>query len=138
VDYTVAVLVGLGLAELATMITTIYLHRVLSHKSIELHPAMTFFMRIGTWILTSNSPREWMAVHRKHHNFTDVAGIRTALTSRGIGRSWSPTSTTTGGRQTTTAPCRSMPPTFPTTVSTGCSGSSSEGTGDICGRRKVR
>jgi fatty-acid desaturase len=51
-------LVGLGLAELATMITTIYLHRVLSHKSIELHPAMTFFMRIGTWMLTSISPRD--------------------------------------------------------------------------------
>ena len=67
-------LVGLGLAELATMITTIYLHRVLSHKSIELHPAMTFFMRIGTWMLTSISPREWVAVHRKHHNFTDVEG----------------------------------------------------------------
>jgi stearoyl-CoA desaturase (delta-9 desaturase) len=74
VDYIVAILVGLGLAELATMITTIYLHRVLSHKSIELHPAMTFFMRIGTWMLTSISPREWVAVHRKHHNFTDVEG----------------------------------------------------------------
>jgi len=74
VDYVVAVLVGVGLAELATMITTIYLHRVLSHKSIELRPAMTFFMRIGTWMLISNSPREWMAVHRKHHNFTAVAG----------------------------------------------------------------
>ena len=73
-DYIVAILVGLGLAELATMITTIYLHRVLSHKSIELHPAMTFFMRIGTWMLTSISPREWVAVHRKHHNFTDVEG----------------------------------------------------------------
>ena len=73
-DYIVAVLVGLGLAELATMITTIYLHRVLSHKSIELHPAMIFFMRIGTWMLTSISPREWVAVHRKHHNFTDVEG----------------------------------------------------------------
>jgi fatty-acid desaturase len=58
VDYIVAILVGLGLAELATMITTIYLHRVLSHKSIELHPAMTFFMRIGTWMLTSISPRD--------------------------------------------------------------------------------
>ena len=34
-DYIVAILVGLGLAELATLITTIYLHRVLSHKSIE-------------------------------------------------------------------------------------------------------
>jgi len=74
VDYIVALLVGLGLAELATLITTIYLHRVLSHKSIELHPAMTFFMRIGTWMLTSISPREWVAVHRKHHNFSDVEG----------------------------------------------------------------
>jgi stearoyl-CoA desaturase (delta-9 desaturase) len=74
VDYIVAILVGLGLAELATMITTIYLHRDLSHKSIELHPAMIFFMRIGTWMLTSISPREWVAVHRKHHNFTDVEG----------------------------------------------------------------
>ena len=73
-DYIVAILVGLRLAELATLITTIYLHRVLSHKSIELHPAMTFFMRIGTWMQTSISPRESVAVHRKHHNFTDVEG----------------------------------------------------------------
>src|SRR5215217_2704436 len=28
----------------------------------------------GTWMLTSISPREWVAVHRKHHNFTDVEG----------------------------------------------------------------
>ena len=73
-DYMVAILVGLGLAELTAMITTIYLHRVLSHKSIELHPAMIFFMRIGTWMLTSISPGEWVAVHRKHHNSTHVEG----------------------------------------------------------------
>lgn len=73
-DYVVAVLVGLGLAEVATLITTIYLHRVLSHKSIQLHPAVTMFMRIGTWMLTSISPREWVAVHRKHHHFSDVEG----------------------------------------------------------------
>jgi stearoyl-CoA desaturase (delta-9 desaturase) len=70
----VAVLVGLGLAEVATLITTIYLHRVLSHKAIRLHPALTMFMRLGTWMLTSISPREWVAVHRKHHNFSDVEG----------------------------------------------------------------
>jgi stearoyl-CoA desaturase (delta-9 desaturase) len=74
VDYVVAILVGLALAELATLITTIYLHRVLSHKSIELRSGLTFFMRIGTWMLTSISPREWVAVHRKHHNFSDVEG----------------------------------------------------------------
>ena len=43
-EYVVAVLVGLGLAEVATLITTIYLHRVLSHKSIRLHPALTMFI----------------------------------------------------------------------------------------------
>ena len=73
-DYVVAVLVGLALAEVATLITTIYLHRVLSHKAIRLHPALTMLMRIGTWMLTSISPREWVAVHRKHHNFSDVEG----------------------------------------------------------------
>jgi stearoyl-CoA desaturase (delta-9 desaturase) len=74
VQYVVAVLVGLGLAEVATLITTIYLHRVLSHKSIRLHPALTVLMRLGTWMLTSISPREWVAVYRKHHNFSDVEG----------------------------------------------------------------
>ena len=73
-QYVVAVLVGLGLAEVATLITTIYLHRLLSHKSIRLHPALTVLMRLGTWMLTSISPREWVAVHRKHHNFSDVEG----------------------------------------------------------------
>ena len=72
--YLKAVLVGLGLAQLATLITTIYLPRVLSHKAIRRHPALTIFMRVGTWMLTSISPREWVAVHRKHHNFSDVEG----------------------------------------------------------------
>jgi stearoyl-CoA desaturase (delta-9 desaturase) len=74
VEYVVAVIVGLGLSQLAGLITTVYLHRVLSHKAIRLHPAMTMFMRIGTWMFTIVSPREWVAVHRKHHNFSDVDG----------------------------------------------------------------
>ena len=73
-QYVVAISVGLVLAEVATLITTIYLHRVLSHKAIRLHPALTLLMRLGTWMLTSISPREWVAVHRKHHNFSDVEG----------------------------------------------------------------
>ncbi|MDP9425787.1 MAG: fatty acid desaturase [Actinomycetota bacterium] len=72
--YLKAAGVGFGLSQAATLITTVYLHRVLSHKSIELHPAATTFMRFGTWMLTSISPREWVAVHRKHHNFSDEEG----------------------------------------------------------------
>jgi stearoyl-CoA desaturase (Delta-9 desaturase) len=74
VEYVVAVVVGLVLAEMALLITTIYLHRVLSHKSIRLRPAVTMFMRFGIWMLTDLSPREWVAVHRKHHNFSDIEG----------------------------------------------------------------
>ena len=73
-EYVVAVIVGLGLSQLAGLITTVYLHRVLAHKAIRLHPTLTMFMRIGTWMFTIVSPREWVAVHRKHHNFSDVEG----------------------------------------------------------------
>lgn len=73
-EYVIAVLVGFALAEVAGLITTVYLHRTMAHKSIRLHPAMTMLMRIGTWMLTIVSPREWVAVHRKHHNFSDVEG----------------------------------------------------------------
>jgi stearoyl-CoA desaturase (Delta-9 desaturase) len=73
-EYVVAVVVGFVLAQLAGLMTTIYLHRVLAHKAIRLHPAVTMVMRVGTWALTSIAPREWVAVHRKHHNFSDVEG----------------------------------------------------------------
>jgi stearoyl-CoA desaturase (delta-9 desaturase) len=73
-EYVVAIIIGFVLAEVATLITTVFLHRVLAHRSIRLHPAMTMIMRFATWTLTSISPREWVAVHRKHHNFSDVEG----------------------------------------------------------------
>ena len=73
-EYVVAVLVGFALSQVAGLITTVYLHRTLSHKALRLSPAMTMLMRIGTWMFTIVSPREWVAVHRKHHNFSDVEG----------------------------------------------------------------
>ncbi len=73
-EYVIAVLVGFALSQVAGLVTTVYLHRVLSHKSIRLHPALTMLMRVGTWMLTIVSPREWVSVHRKHHNFSDVEG----------------------------------------------------------------
>jgi stearoyl-CoA desaturase (Delta-9 desaturase) len=74
VEYVVAVLVGFGLSQVAGLITTMYLHRTLSHKALRLSPAVTMLMRVGTWMFTIVSPREWVAVHRKHHNFSDVEG----------------------------------------------------------------
>jgi stearoyl-CoA desaturase (delta-9 desaturase) len=66
-----AVLIGLVTAQLATYVTTIYLHRALTHRALRLAPGLTFACRVVTWLTTGIKPREWAAVHRRHHAFTD-------------------------------------------------------------------
>jgi stearoyl-CoA desaturase (delta-9 desaturase) len=68
------IVVGLVLAQVATWATSVYLHRALSHRAIELRPAAAFGFRALIWITTGVKPREWVAVHRKHHAYTDVEG----------------------------------------------------------------
>jgi stearoyl-CoA desaturase (delta-9 desaturase) len=70
----VAVLVGLAVCQFALFLTTIYLHRALSHKAITLAPPVAFAFRFLLWITTGIRPREWAAVHRRHHAHTDVDG----------------------------------------------------------------
>jgi stearoyl-CoA desaturase (delta-9 desaturase) len=65
---------GFVVAQIATLVTTVYLHRGLSHRALQLHPAAVFAARVLTWITTGIRPREWAAVHRKHHAFTDTDG----------------------------------------------------------------
>lgn len=70
----IAVLVGLAVSQAALFITTVFLHRNLSHKAITLSPAATMAFRVLTWVMTGIKPRQWVAVHRKHHAYTDVEG----------------------------------------------------------------
>jgi len=65
---------GLVLSQLGTWATSVYLHRALSHKAVDLHPSVRFGFRTLIWLLTGVKPREWVAVHRKHHAYTDVEG----------------------------------------------------------------
>ena len=41
---------------------------------MRLRPPLTFAFRFIIWITVGIKPREWVAVHRKHHAFTDVEG----------------------------------------------------------------
>jgi stearoyl-CoA desaturase (delta-9 desaturase) len=68
------ILIGLVVSQLATLVTTVYLHRGLSHRSLTFGPALTWAFRVLTWIMTGIRPRQWVAVHRKHHAHTDVEG----------------------------------------------------------------
>lgn len=67
-----AVLVGLALAETAIFATTVYLHRGLAHRGLTVHPALALVLRTFLWLATGMRPREWTAVHRKHHAATDT------------------------------------------------------------------
>jgi len=57
--------------QAAVFATTIYLHRAATHRALTLHPAVEFAFRFVIWLTTGIVPREWVAVHRKHHAFTD-------------------------------------------------------------------
>ena len=67
-------LVSALITQVTVFSTTIYLHRTATHKALELHPAAAFAFRFALWITTGQSTREWVAVHRKHHAFTEVEG----------------------------------------------------------------
>jgi stearoyl-CoA desaturase (delta-9 desaturase) len=62
------------LIQVAVFSTTIYLHRAATHRALLLHPAVAWAFRAALWITTGLSTREWVAVHRKHHAFTDEEG----------------------------------------------------------------
>lgn len=60
--------------QISNLCTTIYLHRSLAHRALSLHPVISGMMQIWLWLHTGIYPREWVAVHRKHHAFSDVEG----------------------------------------------------------------
>lgn len=68
------VIVGLAVMLLANFATTVFLHRALSHRALSLKAPVSHVFRTIIWIATGIKPRQWVAVHRKHHAFTDVEG----------------------------------------------------------------
>jgi stearoyl-CoA desaturase (delta-9 desaturase) len=62
------------LTQIATFSTSIYLHRALAHRSLSLHPVVEWLFRAALWLVTGQDRRQWVAVHRKHHTFTDREG----------------------------------------------------------------
>jgi stearoyl-CoA desaturase (delta-9 desaturase) len=69
-----AVIAGLASSQFALMLTSVYLHRTLSHRAISMRPGLQFACRALIWVSTGIKPREWAAVHRRHHAYTDVPG----------------------------------------------------------------
>jgi stearoyl-CoA desaturase (delta-9 desaturase) len=67
-----AVIAAFVVTQISIFATTVYLHRSLSHRALTVHGAAAIPFRFVIWITTGMRPREWVAVHRKHHAATDT------------------------------------------------------------------
>jgi stearoyl-CoA desaturase (delta-9 desaturase) len=66
--------IAIALTQTAVIATSIYLHRALAHRSLHLHPIADVAFRVALWLTTGQCRQQWVAVHRKHHTFTDRPG----------------------------------------------------------------
>jgi stearoyl-CoA desaturase (Delta-9 desaturase) len=64
----------LAILQVSVFCTTIYLHRCKTHRGLELNPTVGLLMHLELSLFTGVLPRQWAAVHRKHHHFSDQVG----------------------------------------------------------------
>ena len=62
------------LIQVAVFGTTIFLHRTATHKALVMKPGLEWTFKFALWLTTGLLTKEWVAVHRKHHAFTDEEG----------------------------------------------------------------
>lgn len=62
------------LGHLTNICVTLYLHRSATHEGVLFHPVVSHVMRFWLWLTTGMNTKEWVAVHRKHHAFSDRDG----------------------------------------------------------------
>jgi stearoyl-CoA desaturase (Delta-9 desaturase) len=60
--------------HITNLCVTLYLHRSATHEGVKFHPIVENFMRAWLWLTTGIVTLEWVAVHRKHHAFSDREG----------------------------------------------------------------
>jgi len=60
------------MVQITIACVTLYLHRSQAHRAVSFHPVISHFMRLWLWLTTGMNTREWVAVHRKHHQASDT------------------------------------------------------------------
>ena len=68
------ILATLVMTHITIVCVTLYLHRSQAHRGVEFHTVVAHFMRAWLWLTTGMVTKQWVAVHRKHHRFTEAEG----------------------------------------------------------------
>ena len=64
----------LVVTHITIVCVTLFLHRGQAHRGIEFHLILGHCMRFWLWMTTGQITKQWVAVHRKHHRFTEQEG----------------------------------------------------------------
>lgn len=67
-------IITLVMVQITIACVTLYLHRSQAHRAVTFHPAVEHFMRFWLWMTTGMVTKEWVAIHRKHHQKSDTPG----------------------------------------------------------------
>jgi stearoyl-CoA desaturase (delta-9 desaturase) len=70
----IEILYTLIVTHITIICVTLFLHRGQAHKGIEFHPILSHFMRLWLWLTTGMITRQWVAIHRCHHVYSDRVG----------------------------------------------------------------
>lgn len=68
------ILYTLIVTHITIVCVTLFLHRGQAHKSIIFNPILSHFMRFWLWLTTGQITKQWVAIHRKHHRYSDIEG----------------------------------------------------------------
>ena len=61
------------MVQITIACVTLYLHRSQTHRAVSFHPVVNHFMRFWLWMTTGMVTKQWVAIHRKHHQAADKA-----------------------------------------------------------------
>ena len=68
------VLYTLIVTHITIICVTVFLHRGQAHRGLTFSPVLEHFMRFWLWMTTGMVTKQWVAIHRKHHQYSDQPG----------------------------------------------------------------
>ena len=69
-----AIIYTLIVTHITIVCVTVFLHRGQAHRGLEFNPILSHFMRFWLWLTTGMVTKQWVAIHRKHHRYSDQNG----------------------------------------------------------------
>ena len=68
------IIATLVMVQITIACVTLYLHRSQAHRAVQFHPILEHCMRFWLWLTTGMVTKQWVAIHRKHHQRSDQEG----------------------------------------------------------------